>query len=214
MPFTLRWLLALGTILFPFPYLIPLAIAQSLPANSSPADVTGLRLLTAKSGYIFDGTVLTVEPIAGAEPGSVGAVQISFRVEQAIRGVQTGQVLTIREWAGLWDAGDRYRPGERLLLFLYRPSKLGFTSPVGGPLGRFSIDSRGNVIVENARLADLLGVPSSGAQVGRAAIGQDSSAQISQKSNFADRTSQTKVPAQSRVNSRALALAIQRMDSQ
>ncbi|GAC1428679.1 MAG: hypothetical protein NVS1B11_11280 [Terriglobales bacterium] len=40
---------------------------------------------------------------------------------------------------------DRYFVGERLLLFLYPPSKLGLTSPVGGSLGRFNLDSAGNV---------------------------------------------------------------------
>ena len=82
-------------------------------------------------------------------------MQITFRVEQAIRGVRNGQVLAIREWAGLWNSGDRYRPGERLLLFLYKPSKFGLTSPVGGPMGRFPVDSGGNVILENGWLSAL-----------------------------------------------------------
>ena len=157
MPLSLRWLLALGTILFPFPYLFPFVMAQSLPANTLPSAVIGLRLLATKSRYIFEGTVLTVARIAGADSGGVDQVRISFRVAHAIRGVQDGQILAIREWAGLWDSGERYQPGERLLLFLYPPSKLGLTSPVGGQLGRFAVDSGGNVIVENARLAALLG---------------------------------------------------------
>jgi hypothetical protein len=33
------------------------------------------------------------------------------------------------------------------MLFLYPPSKLGLTSPVGGPLGRFKIDPDGRVIL-------------------------------------------------------------------
>jgi len=74
-------------------------------------------------------------------------MRITFRVEQAIRGVRTGQMLVIREWAGLWESGERYRTGERVLLFLYSPSKLGLTSPVGGPLGRFAMDSNGRVIL-------------------------------------------------------------------
>ena len=50
-------------------------------------------------------------------------------------------------------SGERYRSGEHLLLFFYSPSKLGLTSPVGGSLGRFAVDSAGNVIFDNAGLA-------------------------------------------------------------
>ena len=119
--------------------------------------------------------------VAESEPGIVPTVEITFKVEQAIRGTHDGQLLTIREWAGLWESGERYHSGERLLLFLYGPSKLGLTSPVGGALGRFRVDSGGNVILDTARFASSLPLPSS-----RQAIGTG------------------------RVSSRALALAIQR----
>jgi hypothetical protein len=114
--------------------------------------------LTQSSGYIFAGTVKSVELAAPAGNG-VATVLISFHVDQAIRGVRTGQTLAIREWAGLWDAGERYRPGERVLLFLYPPSKLGLTSPVRGPMGRFGIDPNGQVIVDTARIGVRSGHP-------------------------------------------------------
>jgi len=72
-------------------------------------------------------------------------VQVTFQVEQAIRGVRVGQTLSIREWTGLWSSGERYHLGERLMLFLYAPSKIGLTSPVGGPAGRFTVDKEGRV---------------------------------------------------------------------
>jgi hypothetical protein len=127
---------------------------QNSPAEPSFLPPASLRQLARNSGYIFDGTVLSVRPVTQTEAG-LATVQITFRVEQGIRGTSAGQVLTIREWAGLWNAGDRYRPGERLLLFLYSPSKLGLTSPVGGPLGRFALDSGGNALLENALLRGL-----------------------------------------------------------
>src|ERR1700690_1363164 len=136
--------------------LISLAAAgQNVPAQASVPAISNLRLLARSSGYIFDGTVLSVERVAWNDANSVAMTQITFRVEQAIRGTRSGQVLTIREWAGLWNSGERYRPGERVLLFLYSPSKLGLTSPVGGPLGRFAVDSNGNTLVENGRLPGL-----------------------------------------------------------
>jgi hypothetical protein len=110
--------------------------------------------LIRSSGYIFAGTVKSVARVAPKGNG-VATVLINFRVDQAMRGVRTGQTLAIREWAGLWESGERYRPGERVLLFLYPPSKLGLTSPVAGPMGRFRIGPDGRVIFDPGRI----GVP-------------------------------------------------------
>ena len=102
------------------------------------------------SGYVFAGTVKAVERIAPQGSG-VLTMQITFHVDDGIRGVKTGQILVIREWAGLWQLGERYRPGEGVLLFLYPPSKLGLTSPVGGSIGRYRLDHGGRVILPQAR---------------------------------------------------------------
>ncbi|MGA8618051.1 MAG: hypothetical protein WB660_05965 [Candidatus Sulfotelmatobacter sp.] len=64
-----------------------------------------------------------------------------------MRGASIGEKLTIHEWAGLWTRGERYRVGERVLLFLYSPSRLGLTSPVAGAIGRFAIDSEGKIVL-------------------------------------------------------------------
>ncbi len=39
--------------------------------------------------------------------------------------------------------------GQHILLFLYPPSRLGFTSPVGGPLGQIALDSNGMYVSRN-----------------------------------------------------------------
>ena len=157
------------------------AAGQEPPARPPLPAVSNLRVLTLNSGYIFDGTVLSVQ--AGQnDPNDVTTVQITFRVEQAIRGTRAGQILTIREWAGLWNSGEGYRPGERLLLFLYSPSSLGLTSPVGGPAGRFAVDSGGNALIESGRLPALP----------------------------LDPASQARLRQRHRVNARALTRAIQR----
>ena len=147
---SLRQLPGLGLVLLSLS-----AIGQDLRAQPSLPAMSNLRLLTRNAGYIFDGTVVSVQRPVQNEIARVATVQITFRVEQAMRGTRAGQVLTIREWAGLWDSGERYRPGERLLLFLYSPSKLGLTSPVGGAAGRFTVDPHGNALIENGRLSDL-----------------------------------------------------------
>lgn len=100
------------------------------------------------SAKIFSGTVLQVEHRNSDSSSALATTKIRFHVDQAIRGVSRGQVIEVNEWAGLWQAGERYRPGERVLLFLYPPSKLGLTSPVGRGAGRFQVDRTGRVIVK------------------------------------------------------------------
>ncbi len=135
--------------------LLGLVLLGSLPVAAvkpvqSPEDriLPVRRSLTLRSGYIFSGTVKAVERLAPRTKDSVAVMSITFHVDQGIRGTRAGETLVIREWAGLWQAGDRYRLGERVMLFLYPPSKLGLTSPVGGASGRFPVDPGGQVIIE------------------------------------------------------------------
>lgn len=129
-------------------------LALCLPACAEMAPPIPTRgslpshVVVQSAGMIFSGTVLKVEHMRSA--GFPGVTQITFRVESAVRGLRRGQSLTIREWEGLWDSGERYRTGERVVLFLYPPSKLGLTSPVGGALGRYEIDHAGRVLVGGA----------------------------------------------------------------
>lgn len=99
------------------------------------------------SGQIFSGTVLKIEHRNSVSSSSLATTRIRFRVDQAVLNVRRGQVVEVTEWGGLWQSGERYRPGERVLLFLYPPSKLGLTSPVGNRAGRFPVDGIGRVIV-------------------------------------------------------------------
>ena len=87
------------------------AAGQNSQANQLLPAISSLRRLTQDSGYIFDGTVLSVQA-AQDNSTELATVQITFRVEQAIRGTRTGQILTIREWAGLWNSGERLVAGD------------------------------------------------------------------------------------------------------
>jgi hypothetical protein len=114
------------------------------------------KQLSRRAGMIFAGTLLTASPLTAATQtatdhtaatdraasAATPAVQLSFRVDQAIAGVERGQILTIHEWAGAW---SMHRPmrGQHILIFLYPPSRLGFTSPVGGSLGQVALDPTG-----------------------------------------------------------------------
>jgi hypothetical protein len=102
---------------------------------------------------IFSGTVRSVERRPATRGSAVETVAITFHVESSIRGPAPGEDLTISQWIGLWATGQRYRVGERVLLFLYPPSKLGLTSSVAGPLGRFDVDPRSRVLLSAHHLS-------------------------------------------------------------
>jgi hypothetical protein len=109
-----------------------------------PPGPIGFTQIAAPAGIIFSGTVTAVSP---ASAKGERATAITFKVNKAIRGARAGQNLTIHEWAGLWSHGERYRVGERVFLFLYRPSRLGLTSPVAGGMGRFAMNSVGGILL-------------------------------------------------------------------
>ena len=104
-----------------------------------------LREVTAHAGTILVGRVVSIKPTPPGSTDQVGCVQITLQVEQGIRGARAGEHFSFREWVGLWSEADRYRVGQRMMLFLYTRSTLELTSPVGGPAGRFPIDTSGRV---------------------------------------------------------------------
>ena len=134
-----------------------LAPVSSIPARASlrpwarPATF-GLPQLSKAAGMIFSGTVISVvrQPVGA---NAIGTIAITFHVENAIRGAMPGEDRTITQWIGLWSGGQRYRIGDRALLFLYPPSKLGLTSCVGWPLGRFAMDRSGRVLLSAQQLS-------------------------------------------------------------
>lgn len=118
-----------------------------------------LRDTARQAGYIFAGRVLSIKFVEPQAANEVASMRITFRVEQGLRGTRTGDALTIREWAGLWQGGERYRVGERVVLLLHPPSKLGLTSPVGGIRGRYSIDPQGNIMLGAGAGLEGVGAP-------------------------------------------------------
>jgi hypothetical protein len=122
--------------------LVLIAVPSASQTPSLPGGVAGLEQLSAKAGIIFSGTVLRVarESTNDSNPSTV---LISFRVDEAGRGCVSGETIVVREWAELWERNDRYRPGQRVLLFLYPPSEAGLTSPVNGDLGKIEIGPQG-----------------------------------------------------------------------
>lgn len=90
------------------------------------------------AAIIFRGTVLAVVTEAPNAPGEVVTARITFRIDDGVCGVATGETFTIRQWKV---AGAEYRVGEALVLFLHAPSEeLGITSAVGGHSGHRRVD--------------------------------------------------------------------------
>jgi len=112
------------------------------------------RQISRTSGMIFSGTVLGIEaqPIGKGRP--LPLILTKFRVDRAIVGARLGEVLTVREWEGAWIMQRPMSRGERLLIFLYPPSRLGLTSPVGGRLGQVTLDPRGEIVYTGVPLPD------------------------------------------------------------
>jgi hypothetical protein len=110
------------------------------------------KQISRRAGMIFAGTVLSTTtqgyttPATGATPGPIPTIQLTFRVDEAIAGVEPGQTVTTLEWAGAWNMQHPMTQGEHILMFLYPPSRLGLTSPVGGSRGQIALDQTGESV--------------------------------------------------------------------
>jgi hypothetical protein len=134
----------------------PPALPPRLPTVSPPVrfpGTIGFPLIARTAGTIFSGTVTAIVPRPATSKQGIETVAITFHVENAIRGATPGNDLTIAQWIGLWSGGQRYRVGERVLLFLYPPSKLGLTSSVGGAMGRFTVDPWGRILLSEQHVS-------------------------------------------------------------
>lgn len=120
---------------------------------TAPWGPIGFPKIAKAAGIIFSGTITSVVRHPATLHQSIETVAITFHVEQAIRGATRGEELKISQWIGLWSSGQRYQVGERVLLFLYPPSKLGLTSCVSAPMGRFAVDPRGRILLTTQHLS-------------------------------------------------------------
>jgi hypothetical protein len=127
------------------------------------SDVT-FEALTQRAAIIFAGRVVKIEfpgePQLEEKSETDSFVQITFQVDDGIRGAKSGDLITIQEWTGLWGgkaaAAQRYRVGEKVLIFYHRPNAAGITSPVGGTAGRFPIAGRDLIRLTPQRSQTLL----------------------------------------------------------
>ena len=125
------------------PLLLTTLLMSTISATAQVRQV-GLAEMVESSGMIFSGQVLSVEGVLD-ERGDI-VTRTTFRVERPIRGVMPGEV-TITQYGGVTEAGASmtlehmryFNEGERVLVLLYPPSDLGFTSPIGMDQGAFDL---------------------------------------------------------------------------
>ena len=133
---------------------------------ATPQDVvTALHQMADRAGVIFVGRVAGVRRQDGGGVAS-GVVEVTFEVDQAIRGCAAGTPFVLREWAGLWEGDDqRYRVGQRLLMLLHAPNAAGMSSPVDGMDGAIPIVRGGGAPLaanSSARVAPPAGMTCAG----------------------------------------------------
>jgi hypothetical protein len=135
------------------------AVAQTDQAAAQQILGPQWRQLSRRAGMIFAGTVLASanQPTTTEQSrlGATQSIQLRFRVDCAITGVVVGQILTIHEWAGAWSMDRPPLRGQHILIFLYPPSRLGLTSPVGGALGQVGLDASGRMVAERRSAANV-----------------------------------------------------------
>src|SRR5690349_1533672 len=114
-----------------------------------PSAAIGRRLdlatMTERAGTIVSGRITQIR--AGAHPQyrNIGVLFVTMKVEEVMKGAP-GETFTFMQFTGqkLDNNGGKglsaaqplpdmpsYRVGEEVVLFLYPPSSVGFTSPVG-----------------------------------------------------------------------------------
>lgn len=123
--------------------LIALAVR---PAPASQVRQINLEEMTRSAGTIFSGRCIDVHSERDATVGRE-VIVARFAVDRAEKGAPGGEI-TVRmldvaaiEGAPESAAGARlgFTPGEPVVLFLYKSSAIGLTSPVGFGQGRFRL---------------------------------------------------------------------------
>ena len=128
---------------------------QAVAPPATPESV--LLSLAERAQVIFAGRVVAV-----ARQDAAGYVDVRFHVDDAVRGCAGTSVYVLREWAGLWAGqAERYRVGDRRLMFLTGRGPSGMSGPVDGLDGAVPLISAaaGPVMRAGGQVAPDSGVP-------------------------------------------------------
>jgi len=138
-------------------------LTVSLPAWGDKIQPMNLRTLAESAGVIFQGECTAIK--TGKDPDSnLTATWYTFRIVNGIKG-EIGEEYTLKQYGGT--DGDitvhaptvQFKIGEKVILFLYGKSRIGFSTTVGMQQGKFSVEpTSGNGVqsVTNGMPAMLL----------------------------------------------------------
>jgi hypothetical protein len=112
-----------------------------------------LAYLTQRADIIVQGRVVEARYEGMPNYPHIPTVLVTLEVERMLRGPETTR-FTFRQFlpfSRMRAGKNAYQVGQRLLLFLPVPSRVGLSSPIGEEQGRFHIlqDARGRDVVEN-----------------------------------------------------------------
>ena len=131
-----------------FQFIVALFIIQMVSGMSVTADRSiplSLNKIIENAGYIFQGECINIR--TGRDPETnLLATWFTFRVKQGIKG-DLGEEFVLKQYGGsdenytITPTSVQYEVGEELVLFVYPPSSIGFSSSVGLHQGKFLIKS-------------------------------------------------------------------------
>ena len=129
-------------------FLAALLLSPALARGQRGAVTLPRNLVDLSTGanQIIQARVVAATVEADPRYTNLQTLVLSLAVEDVLKG-QAPTSLTIREF--LWDVRDisdraGYRAGDEIVLFLNRPTTLGFVSPVGLEQGRFRVVRAGD----------------------------------------------------------------------
>ena len=131
----------------------------SLQAAATSVLPVSLQRMAKTAEIIFHGTAIGNEVRLDQASGRV-ATYTSFKVIEVIKG-NPGEIHTIKQIGGQLPGSNvrqvihgvpRFAVGEEYVIFLPKPSSLGFASPIGLSQGKFDIRKlNGQAVVTNRR---------------------------------------------------------------
>lgn len=138
--------------------LMTLAVATTVPVLATQARPLNLEELSARAGMIFSGRCTGVEN-RWDDRLRTNVSTVTFQVERWIKGRRAGPAIirTVGEAANSNASHDgpvpEFQPGEEVILFLYKESLSGMTSPVGLGQGKFVVfaDKNGRRLAMNGQ---------------------------------------------------------------
>lgn len=135
-------------------------VASLALCGARPAGAVGRRLdlatMTERAGTIIRGRVVSLREGRHPQYHNIGVLYVTLQVDETLKGTANDR-FTFMQFGGRAAAGDSekslsmaqslpdlpvYRVGEEVVLFLYPPSRVGFTSPVGGAQGIFHVQGQ------------------------------------------------------------------------